>query len=267
MSAAVVARWDAFLAQIHERFRGVMQEAREGCPALLEQANFDPLPMGNAWSAIEMRAKQLETKIEETWSGQVERAFDESGAPPQVIAQERWKGDALRTAIEVERERTRIKIYADAGRRFYERATSEGGRTFPCSRCGAPIEVPFTFRALNLPCTHCTTVNGFEPGTNMRMGEICVHPLCEEASWDRWLAMHRAEATWRTTRDTTIEILKTWERAQLAFWHAYLSARIRFLPDTAKDFDKDLRGRMAHFYDRMEREGPWIRAGRPRDLV
>lgn len=267
MSAAVVARWDAFLGQIHERFRGILAEAREGCPALLEQAGWDPIPMGNAWGAIEMRAKQLDTKVEETWSGQVERAFEEAGAPPALIARERSKSDALRATMEIERERMRIDIFANAGRRLYERATSEGGRSFPCTRCGAPLGVPFTFRALNIPCPHCTTVNGFEPGTLMRMGEVCVHPLCEEASWDHWLANHRAEAAWRAARGATIEILKAWERSQLAYWHAYLSARIRLLPDTAKDFDKDLRGRMAHFYERMDREAAWARAGRPRDLV
>jgi hypothetical protein len=267
VSATVTARWDGFLAQIHERFRSIMREALSACPMLLEQAGWDPIPMSTAWGAIEMRSKQLETKIEETWSSQVERAFEQAGASPQLVAHERSKGDAMRDAIEVERERTRIAIFADAGRRFFARATSERGRTFPCSRCGAPLDVPFTFRALNVACTHCTTVNGFEPGTNMRMGEICVHPLCEEAAWDQWLAMHRAEEGWRAARGATIQLLKTWERAQLGFWHAYLSARIRFLPDTAKDFDKDLRGRMAHFYDRMDREPAWIQAGRPRDLV
>lgn len=265
MSAS--ARWDSFLAQIHERFVGIMREAKEGCPMLLDQAGWDPIPMSNAWGAIEMRAKQLETKIEETWSAQVERALEQAGASPDVVGRERWKGEALRKSIEVDRERTRIKIFADAGRRFFERATSERGRTFGCSRCGAPIEVPFTFRALNLACAHCTTVNGFEPGTNMRMGEICVHPLCEEAAWEQWLAMHRAEDAWRSARTATIQVLKTWERSQLGFWHAYLSTRIRFLPDTAKDFDKDLRGKMGHFYDRMDREPAWIQAGRPRDLV
>ena len=264
---AVVARWDGFLAQVRERFLTIMREAQEGCPRLLEHADFDPIPMGNAWGAMEIRAKQLDTKIEETWSGQVEGSFEQVGASPQALAYEREKGEATRAFFEVERERTRIGIYSNAGRALFQRGMAEKGRAFACTRCGAPLEVPFTFRALNIPCPHCTTVNGFEPGTRMRMGELCVHPLCEEASWSQWVAMREAERAWRTSRGATIEILKAWERAQIAFWRTYLGARIRFMPETAPAFEADLRGRMRHFYDQMEREVAWTRSGRPRDLV
>lgn len=265
--SAVTARWEGFLSQVRERFLDIMREAEEGCPQVLEQAGWDPTPMGVAWGAIEMRAKQLETKIEETWNDQVEGKFEEAGAPPDAVAFERGKGDALRDFMEVERERTRVGIWSNAGRAFFQHAVAELGRPFACMRCGAPLEVPFTFRALNVGCPHCRTVNGFEPGTKMRMGEICVHPLCEEAAWQQWLRMHQAESAWRAARPVTIHHLKAWERAQVEYWHAYLVARTRLLPDTAQAFDQDLRGRMRHFYDAMEREAAWIQAGRPRDLV
>jgi hypothetical protein len=101
------------------------------------------------------------------------------------------------------------------------------------------------------------------------MGEICIHPLCEEAAWNEYVAMREAENVVRRTRsdETTIHHLKNHERAQIAFWRAYLGARVRFMPDTAPAFEADLRGKMAHFYDMMDREGPWVQAGRPRDLV
>ena len=265
--SAVTARWDGFLAQVRERFVQILGEARQGCPALLEQAGFDPIPMGNAWTAIEARLQQLETKVRDTWDDQVESAFEEDGAPPHFVDQQRAKGDALVDWFEVERERTRIQIFADAGRAVFQRAAAEVGRSFACVRCGAPLQVPFTFRALNVSCPHCATVNGYEPGTRMRMGEVCVHPLCEEASLQQWLAMRQAESAWRAARPVTIGHLKAWERAQIGYWHAYLSTRVRLLPDTAPAFDADLRGRMRHFYDQMDREGAWIQAGRPRDLA
>jgi hypothetical protein len=264
--SAPAARWDGFLAQVRERFVAILREAQEGCPQLLEQAGFDPTPMGNAWSAIDLRAKDLERKIEDTWGSQVEAAFEQAGAPPAAIAYERGKGEALRDFMEVERERTRIGIYAAAGRTMFQRGLAELGKPFSCVRCGAPLEVPFTFRAQNVPCVHCQTVNGFEPGMRMRMAEVCVHPLCEEAAWPQWVAMHQAENAWRAARPVTIAHLKHWERAQIAFLHAYLSMRVRLLPDTAQAFDADLRGRMRAFYDSMERERAWIEAGRPRDL-
>jgi len=267
MSAAVTARWDGFLAQVRERFMALMEEAKVGCPQLLEQADFDSVPMGNAWGAIENRASQLSSKITDTWDSQVDGAFEQAGAPPQAIAHERAKGNALRDFMEIERERTRIAIFADAGRRLFDRALAEGGRSFGCSRCGSPIQVPFTFRALNMTCGHCSTVNGFEPGTRMRMGESWVHPMCEEISWEQWLALKQAERARRDHRGESFPILKQLERAHLAFLHAYLSARIRFLPDTAPAFDADFRGRMRFFYEQLDREAVWIQAGRPRELV
>lgn len=261
------ARWDAFLSQVRERFLDIVREAREGCPALLEQADFDPIPMSNAWGAIEMRAKLLESKIADTWSGQVEATFEAAGAPPDAVAWERTKGVLLRDWLEIERERARIAIFADAGQKLFERAKAEHERPFSCTRCGAPLNVPFTFRALNVTCPHCTTVNGFEPGTRMRMGEVYVHPLCEEAAFEPWLAMHRAEKTWRRSRDPNIDILKVWERAQIAFFRAYLRRRGELLPDTTSAFDADLRGKLRPFYEQMERESAWIRAGRPREAL
>lgn len=269
MSLAVVQRWDNFLANVRERFLTIMTEAKEGCAQLFEQSGLDPGPMGNAWHALDRRAQDLETKIESTWQDQVESAFEDAGAPPHVIEQERLKGEHLSDTMSLERERTRIYIYANAGRALFQRALAEQAQPFACTRCGAPLQVPFTFRALNVSCPHCRTVNGFEPGMRMRMGEVFLHPLCEEAAWNELVALRAAEAAYRRTRsdEMTIHVLKNHERAQIAFWRTYLGARIRFMPEAAQSFEADLRGKMRYFYEMMEREGAWIRAGRPRDLV
>lgn len=263
---AVAARWDGFLNQVRERFVAILREAQEGCPQLLEQADFDPIPMGNAWTAIDLRCTQLASKVEDTWHGQVESAFEQAGASGAVLEHERRKGEAVTDWMEVEREKTRVGIFASAGRAFYQRAAAEHGRPFACTRCGAPLQIPFTFRALNVTCPHCTTVNGFEPGTRMRMGETFVHSVCEEAALPQLVALKQADRALRRARPTTLAHLQAYEHANIAFWHAYLSARVRLLPDTAAAFDADLRGRMRHVYDAFEREQAWIRAGRPRQL-
>ena len=263
---AVVARWDGFLAQVRERFVQLLGEANEGCPQLLEQAGGDPGPMSQAWHAIEQRLRDLGTKIGDTWSQAVEAAFEQAGAPPHAVHEQRAKGDGLREWMSVEVERARIRLHADAGRALFGRAISEMGQAFACSRCGVPLQVPFTLRAVNVPCTHCRTLNGFEPGMRVRMVEGFVHPLCEERAWDAWLALRGAEAARTAARPVTLGHLQVLERAQLAYWHAYLSARVGLLPDTRASFDEDLRGRMRAFYDAMDRERPWIEAGRRRAL-
>jgi hypothetical protein len=53
----------------------------------------------------------------------------------------------------------------------------------------------------------------------------------------------------------------------IQYWRAYFTAKIRLLPETAQGFEADVRGKMRSFYDRMDREGAWVQAGRPRELA
>ena len=73
-----IGRWDGFLGKIKERATSILAEAEEGCAMLLDLNNLDPLPMSNAWSAIEQQLIQLTSKIDDTWNEKVEPAFDEA---------------------------------------------------------------------------------------------------------------------------------------------------------------------------------------------
>ncbi len=268
MSDALVQRWDAFLKNITDRFQQVMQESRDGCAQLLAESDFDTIPMTNAWSAMERRAKELGTKIDETWSGQVEAKFEEANAPRPLIDAQRAKSEALKDWMEIEIVRTGIEIYVNAFNAIVAADQAEKASRGPvgCTQCGAPLVVPQTFRTLNVTCTHCRTVNTYEPGTRIRMGEAsCTHPLCQMAAWNQYLAMIQAERAYRRARPTTIQHIQAWEAAQIAYHRAYLTKRLEFMPDQAAAFDKDLKGRMEHFYVyTVNNEAAWIQAGRPR---
>jgi hypothetical protein len=266
MSDALVQRWDGFLKTITDRFQQIMQESRDGCAGLLADSDYDTIPMSNAWGAMERRAKELGTKVDETWRQQVEPKFDEAGVPKPIIDQQCAKGEQLRDWMEAEIERTGIQIFCDAAREIAKRVAAEKVEGFPCKQCGSPLAVPITFRTVNLTCPHCRTTNEYEPGTRVRMMEAsCTHALCQESAWNEWLAMRNAENAWRRARPHTIEHLKAWEAAQIAYHRAYLTKRLQFLPDQAPSFDKDLKGRMEHFYAyTVNNDGVWIKAGRPR---
>jgi hypothetical protein len=224
--------------------------------------------MGNAWGAMERRAQELGTKIDETWSEQVEKKFDEAGAPPEIVARERRKGLELRRWLDMEIERTRIQIYTDAARTIADRARSEMADGFKCKKCGAAANVPTTFRAINVTCSFCSAVSTFEPGTRVRLMEAsCLHSLCQGHAWNEWVAMRQVEHALADARGAPIALLVQYETAQIAYWRAYLSHRLSWLPDQAPSFEKDLRGKMAHFYDRMQYEKEWVAAGRPRQLA
>jgi hypothetical protein len=267
MNEALIARWNGFLEQIKGRFQIILQEAKDGCAGLLVESNLDPIPMTNAWGAMERRAKDLGTKIEETWNDQVEKKFAEVNAPPALVAAERRKGLEARRAMDIEVERTRIDIYVDAARRISDAARAEMAEGFKCKQCGAVVEVPITFRAVNVKCKFCSAVSTFEPGTRTRMMEAsCLHPLCQDRAWNEWVAMTKADHALHDARGYPLNLLVAYETAQIAYWRAYLTARLTWLPDQAGSFEKDLRGRMAHWYERMENEKEWVAAGRPRQL-
>jgi hypothetical protein len=268
MSDALVQRWDGFLKNITDRFQQIMQESREGCAQLLAESNYDPIPMGNAWGAMERRAKDLGTKVDETWRQQVEPKFEEAGASRALIAEQDNKGEQLRDWMELEIEKVRIEIYCKLARDVAEMDKREKQGGYPCKQCGAPLAVPITFRVVNLTCAHCRTVNEYEPGTRTRYIEAsCLHSLCQEAAWAEYVAMQQADHAYKRARPHTIQHIKTWEAAQIAYHHKYLTARLQYLPDQAPSFEKDLKGRMEHFYVYgMQNDAEWIKAGRPRAI-
>jgi hypothetical protein len=266
MSEALVQRWDGFLKTIKERFDQIMQESRDGCAQMLVETNYDPIPMGNAWGAMERRAKDLGTKVDETWRQQVEPKFEEAGVDRGLTRQQSDKGDALREWMENEIERTRIQIYCKLARDVAELDAKEKQGGYPCRQCGAPLAVPVSFRVSNLTCVHCKTVNEYEPGTRTRYIEAsCLHSLCQEAAWNEWLAMNQAEKAYKRARPHNIGHIQTWEAAQIAYHRKYLTTRLGYLPDQAASFAKDLAGRMEHFYVyTLNTDGEWAKAGKPR---
>lgn len=268
MSDALIARWDAFLGTIATRFGEVMEEARAGCAQLLVESDYDFRPMMNAWSAMARRAQELGTRVEETWSTQVERKFEEAGAPADVIAAQRLKGDLLGDRIEDDTERVRLDLFCEAARALGALDEKERGAGFTCRNCGAPLEVPRSFRALNLTCPHCQSVCQYEPSMRARLIEnACLEPVCRDAAWAEYLAMRQAERAFRRARPHTLQHIQRWEAAQLAYHRRFFGERLEYVPNEADTLEADVRGRMEQFYAfTLQYEPLWIAAGRPRAI-
>lgn len=264
MSTETIERWSGFLAKIEGRFQELMHEATIGCAQLFEARDHDPVAMGNAWSAIEVRVKDLRSKISDTWHAQVDDALDQ--APPGVRVRER--GEALEHRIDVGLEATRLRIFADAARKLWVRALEDRPRALQCTQCAAALPMPETIRAVNVTCGYCHTLVTWEPGTRLRMIEHFAVPiLCDEAAWTCWLARREAERNRRGPRGDDFANLRGHEQAEIAYHRAWLEARARMLPEHAAQLEADLRGKMAAFYQMLDRERAWIEAGRPRSVA
>ena len=233
-----VARWDAFLAKIRDRADETLAQAEEGCAMLLDVNALDPQPMTVAWMAIENQLHELNQKVDQTWRDKVEPSIGDSDS-------ERRKGEVLRGEVEQKKEQLEIRIFGDAARKIFEQARVNLAKDQKCAQCGAAMKLAQAFfRSRHLTCPFCNNLNTFVPGSTIAAVEyFCCHHLAREktvALYTTWLAAERRQDEDRAGA----------EKALREYTTAYLRARIELVPEYEKDFEKDLTGKMAFFYER-----------------
>lgn len=229
MNSETVARWDAFLAKIRERAEETLQQGEEGCAMLLDVNALDPQPMTIAWMAIENQLRELAEKIDQTWDAKVGPALGDAADG------QHGKGEALKRQLERKKDEAELRLFAGAARKIYEQARVELSKDRKCAQCGAALKLEQAFfRSTHLPCPFCQSVNTFVPGSTIAAVEyFCAHHLARAQSAPQY-------AVWLEKND---------EASLRAYTVAYLNARIAIVPEYAKDFDKDLKGKMAFFYE------------------
>lgn len=253
---AVRARWTAFLDKIETRFNELVGGAQQSLPELVDLSGFDLTPFSNALTAVRVQCQELTHKIDITWSSQVEAAFEQAlgdGAPARAqIDQERKRGEQLALKLALALRSAEVGIAADAAERVVAEARKILAKEFKCSHCGAPLAVREQFfRSYYVNCQFCRTVNTFEPGMVARMVEhFAVHALAERDSLEENIAYLMADHRYRRSRGPTSEKVRLeLVEAYRVFVDKYLGERIRWLPDLAKNLEKDRRARMDSFID------------------
>jgi hypothetical protein len=267
---SALARWDGFLAQIAERHRGVRAEAEASARAFVATvaAGGDYMPLSNALSAVNSRLQELETMIIDTWHAKVEDAIFADGHDVGVRDREFAKGDALKHQLDDEREELEPRIFAELSRQRFAHAV-QANRGVACSACGAALQAPFSFRAIELACG-CGGRTMFEPGELMRsVAAIGTHAVAQEAVVVEWRAMRRAGLQLDAFRPPApLHAIKAYELSQITYWRAYLAVRSRFEPELARDPALEVRSRMEQWYTHFaEFEESWVAAGRPRTPI
>ncbi|HEY1956782.1 MAG TPA: hypothetical protein VGH28_14280 [Polyangiaceae bacterium] len=267
MSGAAEARWTGFLQQIRERHAAVCAEAEEGTRAALAATEYDFIPISHAWMAVTDRLKELERRIIDTWIAKVESVFESEGVDRDTIKRQRRRGEDLAFELENLREETEMRAYANGAREIHKRALATQAE-HKCRQCGAPLPIPVTYRAVNIPCPHCRTLCTFEPGTLARVAMASgSHGMAREAAHAEWLAMRNAERAIHDTRSPTpFALLKAYEQAQIAYWRKYIAMRAQLEPEL-QDLALEVRSRMQFWWTQVESESEWRRAGSPREQI
>ena len=269
MSGAV-ARWDAFLSQIASRHRSVQQEAEASARAFILSiaAGGESGPLSNQLMAVNSRLQELETMITDTWHAKVEDAIFEEGGTVADRDREWRKGEDVKHQLDDEREELEPRILAELARQRFAHALA-AKKGVACTSCGTVLEPPLTFRALDLRC-RCGAATTFEPGELMRsVAAIGTHACAQEAVTPVWRELRKADRRLREQRPPkSIELIKAYEAAQIAYWREYLAIRSRFEPELARDPAKEIRSRMEQWYTMYaEYEENWVKAGRPRAAI
>jgi RNase P subunit RPR2 len=260
-TASPVQRWDDFLGKIEERYNALIAEAIAGSRDLFNDTEFNLVPVSQAWSAIRAQVLSLQRKIDDTWSSQVEAAFENAGIDYTVADKHRNKGFALSEKIETDYDRRYVLAMGDLAKTMFEKASVEATKTFPCKNCGTHLEPPkHVFRSAYIVCPSCNMSNTYEPGGLLRSAEhFCSDALSTVSAMAERDAMVRLEKSVnRLSSDAiTLQHLKAWETATMTFWKKYLTARIALIPEFEKEYDADLNAAMKRFYDDVSRYPQW----------
>jgi hypothetical protein len=109
----------------------------------------------------------------------------------------------------------------------------------------------------------------YAAGLGDSVAAIAAHAIPQEAAIVEWRRMRAADAYLRDLRPPRpLDAILACERAQLAYWRAYLTVRARFEPSLARDLELEIRCRMEPWYvHQAEYEQAWVRAGRRRLAV
>jgi hypothetical protein len=267
VTTKALERWSAFLAQIEERHRALLGEAVGAAREALPMCNYDPIPIGTAWTTVTHRLSELERRIGDTWSEKVEAAFDAEEAPVDLQMVQLQRGRDLAFELENRREFAEAELYSSLARELYEASVAQQKQR-QCRQCGAPLEIPLTYRALDVRCRHCNALSLFEPGTIARNVVVFgSHALANLAAQNERLQMRNAERSMNAARSPSpLALIKAYERAQIAYWFRYIGVKVQLEPELS-DIAREVRERLEVWYLLAESEPNWVAAGRPREAI
>lgn len=268
---SVLARFDAFLAQIEDRHRVVRAEAEGSARAFIAQiaAGGDYLPMSHQFMAINHRLQELESKIIDTWHEKIEDALFAEGHGVPERDRQYQRGVALQYQLADLREELEPRLLAELARQRWQHAQAQHAPT-TCVWCRRELVAAPSFRSYDAQCPTCGNATLVEPSELLRsVAAVGTHAVAQEAANAEWRAMRHAQRVMQAYRPPyPIEAIKHYERAQITYWFKYLAVRGQFEPELARDPAMEVRSRMEQWYTMFaEQEHAWVAAGRPREQI
>lgn len=158
MSNETLERWRGFVQKVTGRLTEIMNESNAGFEGLLQDPGLDPITFTNAMNAIEIRYKDLRSKLANTYSEQVVLPTIGGGrgeAEKLLRDAENWMEESW--------ERFRTGWNGRLVRSLYARVGPLMNKPAGCSRCGAQLTRTLFHQAESITCASCKSVNSVSP--------------------------------------------------------------------------------------------------------
>lgn len=228
MKAELIARWDAFLRKIGDRFEESLLQGEQAVLESLEENNYDFYTSLRTLMAIRSQLDaSLIRKIDETWQQQVSPLMQADGG---YWIEESYKGHQLSDNLH---ERLSLWQYITEGklaRKYYDHTILLINRDFCCTQCNGPLQVQKDFfMAQYVTCGYCNTVNTFEPETKYTtIGWNVVDSIAALNALQEYKDMLKAQTG------------GNYEQAVRRYYEKYFGERIKLMPHTAATREQDI---------------------------
>ena len=233
MSDDVLTRWRGFVQKLTERYQAILTESNAGFEGLLQDPNLDPITFGNAMNAIELRCKELRTKLGNTYTENVVGALHAMREAEQLMTQtSSW--------MEENFEHWRVQWNGRLVRSIWARAQPLMHGRKDCTKCGAELTGRTVFHmSESVTCKHCGAVNAVSPDPLVyTYFAMAPDMIADEATIATKLGLERARSS-GASQAQMIELTRQ-------HWRAYATARAQIAPMSAEEQDRFVESRVSY---------------------
>jgi hypothetical protein len=234
----LIERWDTYISKIKQRCDEMIAQANQGTDFFIPQLMFDTIAIHNAWQGIKAQVFQLDDKLDEGWN-KMEDLFDQAGSSSKETEKERAKMEEAKIQMHWTYEKNLILAQARAARKLLQNVKLHinENKIHTCTQCGNPLNINiYTFRAMNIKCDACESVNTYTPDERIITLEAWVIvPLANESALAEKESEYFAEESrkWKDRKVLNEENIKLIEYRKASI-NKYFQFLIDSIPEKAE---------------------------------
>lgn len=257
-SQQILDRWNGFVTKVTQRLTEITAEADAGFAGMLADPALDTIAFGNAMTALDVRKKDLDQKLSNTFSEQVaiQLAMDTKAEQQAqaTLAKALWW-------MEETWERYRTKKNVELVQTLWTRLEKVWSKPVACVRCGSELQRTIFHKAESVTCRHCSAVNSVTPDPAVyNYFAVAPHYYAEAMALEHRFAVENFKRKLHDERevrvhvhddwrDTNLEELLQWEALEKAYWTTYFAAQARIVPMSEDEQKTWVATRMQPLYD------------------